>query len=38
MAQRANHGQLGGHAARARQLLLQANEEIRLAAIAADRR
>jgi hypothetical protein len=31
-AQRANDGQLGGHAARAKELLSQANEELRLAA------
>lgn len=31
-AQRANDGQLGGHAARAKQLLSEANEELRLAA------
>ncbi len=31
-AQRANDGQLGGHAERAKQLLSQANEELRLAA------
>lgn len=31
-AQRANDGQLGGHAARAKELLTEANEELRLAA------
>jgi len=37
-AQRANHGRLGGHAAHAKQLLSQANDEIRLAADAAEDR
>ena len=37
-AQDANHGELGGHAARAKELLHEANEEIKLAAIAANRR
>lgn len=37
-AQQANDSQLGGHAARAKELLRQANEEIKLAAIAANRR
>jgi hypothetical protein len=37
-AQAANDDQLGGHAARAKQLLLQANEEIKQAALAANRR
>jgi hypothetical protein len=31
-AQRANDGQLGGHAQRAKDLLMQADEELRLAA------
>jgi len=35
-AQRANHGQLEGHAAHAKQLLTQANEELRLAADVAN--
>jgi hypothetical protein len=35
-AQRANHGQLEGHAAHAKQLLSQANEELRLAADVAN--
>jgi hypothetical protein len=35
-AQRANEDQLGGHAARAKQLLTQADEEIRLAADVAN--
>ena len=35
-AQRANHGQLDGHAAHAKQLLVQANEELRLAADVAN--
>jgi hypothetical protein len=35
-AQRANHGQLEGHAAHAKQLLAQANEELRLAADVAN--
>jgi hypothetical protein len=37
-AQFANHDELGGHAARAKELLREANEEIKLAAIAANRR
>ena len=37
-AQRANDSQLGGHAARAKELLRQANDEIKLAAEAANRR
>jgi hypothetical protein len=36
-AQQANEFDLGGHAARAKQLLLEASEEMRLAATAADR-
>jgi hypothetical protein len=35
-AQRANDGQLGGHAQRAKELLSQANEEIRLSADVAN--
>ena len=35
-AQRANDGQLGGHAARAKELLSEANEELRLAADVAN--
>jgi hypothetical protein len=35
-AQRANAGQLGGHAARAKELLREANEELRLAADVAN--
>lgn len=35
-AQRANHGQLEGHAAHAKQLLIEANEELRLAADVAN--
>jgi len=35
-AQRANGGQLGGHAAHAKELLSQANEELRLAADVAN--
>jgi cellobiose-specific phosphotransferase system component IIA len=37
-AQFANHDALGGHAVRAKELLRQANEEIKLAAIAANDR
>jgi hypothetical protein len=37
-AQRANHGQLGGHAQRAKDLLAQADEELRLAADVANER
>jgi hypothetical protein len=37
-AQNANDYQLGGHAARAKDLLRQANDEIKLAAEAANRR
>jgi hypothetical protein len=37
-AQNANEYQLGGHADRAKELLRQANEEIKLAAEAANRR
>jgi hypothetical protein len=37
-AQEANEFDLGGHAARAKRLLQQANAEIKLAAIAANRR
>jgi hypothetical protein len=37
-AQFANHDALGGHAARAKELLRQADEEIKLAAIAANDR
>jgi hypothetical protein len=37
-AQSANNDQLGGHAARAKELLRQANEEIKMAAEAANRR
>jgi hypothetical protein len=37
-AQSANHGELGGHAARAKELLEQANDEIKQAALAANRR
>jgi hypothetical protein len=36
-AQQANEFDLGGHAARAKQLLLEASEEMRLAATAANR-
>jgi hypothetical protein len=35
-AQRANDGQLGGHAQRAKELLSEANEELRLAADVAN--
>lgn len=35
-AQRANDDRLGGHAAKARQLLIQADQELRLAADAAN--
>ena len=35
-AQRANGGQLGGHAERAKELLSEANEELRLAADVAN--
>jgi hypothetical protein len=37
-AQMANDAQLGGHASRAKELLQQANEEIKQAALAANRR
>ena len=37
-AQRANHGQLGGHAQRAKDLLTQADEELRQAADVANER
>jgi len=37
-AQNANDYQLGGHAARAKELLRQANDEIKMAAEAANRR
>lgn len=37
-AQRANDGDLGGHAARARDILRQVNVELKLAAEAANRR
>ena len=37
-AQYANHAQLAGHAARAKELLREANDEIKLAAIAANHR
>ena len=37
-AQQANEYDLGGHAAKAKQLLDQANQEIKLAAIAANNR
>jgi hypothetical protein len=37
-AQYANNDQLGGHAARAKELLREAGEEIKLAAIAANER
>jgi hypothetical protein len=37
-AQAANNAELGGHAARAKELLREAGEEIKLAAIAANRR
>lgn len=37
-AQSANDDQLGGHAARAKDLLRQANDEIKMAAEAANRR
>jgi len=37
-AQYANHDELGGHAARAKELLRQASEEIKAAAIAANHR
>jgi len=35
-AQSANHAQLGGHAARAKELLSEANEELRMAADVAN--
>lgn len=35
-AQIANHAELGGHAARAKELMREANDEIKLAAIAAN--
>ena len=37
-AQRANEWDMGGHAAKAKDLLIQAKEQVRLAAEAADRR
>jgi hypothetical protein len=37
-AQAANHGKLGGHAEKARELLTQASRELKLAAEAANRR
>lgn len=37
-AQRANDSELGGHAARAKELLREANEQIKAAALAANRR
>ncbi len=37
-AQYANHAELGGHAARAKELLREAGDEIKLAALAANRR
>lgn len=37
-AQQANNSQLGGHAARAKELLREANEEIKAAAITANSR
>ena len=37
-AQKANHGRLGGHAARAKDLLAQANQELTLASEFADAR
>lgn len=37
-AQYANHDELGGHAARAKALLREAGDEIKLAALAANRR
>jgi len=37
-AQYANHDELGGHAARAKELLREAGDEIKLAALAANRR
>jgi hypothetical protein len=37
-AQEANNYRLGGHAARAKELLSQASEEIKMAAIAANQR
>ena len=37
-AEEANEFDLGGHAARAKQLLREANEEMKLAAMAANRR
>jgi hypothetical protein len=37
-AQQANEFDMGGHAAKAKQLLLQANQEMKLAAEAANRR
>lgn len=37
-AQEANNSQLGGHAARAKELLREANEEIKAAAITANSR
>ena len=35
-AQAANHGELGGHAARAKEMLREANDEIKLAAVYAN--
>jgi hypothetical protein len=37
-AQFANHAELGGHAGRAKELLREANEEIKLAAMTANQR
>jgi hypothetical protein len=37
-AQQANEWDLGGHAARAKQLLIQANDEIKAAALASNQR
>ena len=37
-AQQANEYDMGGHAARAKELLRQANEEMKLSALAANRR
>ena len=36
-AQNSNHDQLGGHAERAKQLLIQASQELKEAAVYADR-
>jgi hypothetical protein len=35
-AQSANHGELGGHAARAKELMREANDEIKMAAVVAN--